>query len=180
MAINMSFPSAGHHNADSGAVANGFTEFKEMDRFRTKLTAYLDSKNHKYMTDRNEENNSQYQSRIKPVKGDILLDMHLDSASPTATGCGVFVHRNASEGTKAKAKELVDLCSQAMGIANRGVKDETQTNRGKIGILAKGGYTILIEFCFISNINDMKAFHENEDCLVQIVGDWLIRHDENQ
>jgi N-acetylmuramoyl-L-alanine amidase len=180
MANEMSFPSAGHHNSDPGAVANGFTEMKEMDRFRNKLIKRLELRGHKYITDENWENNSQYQSRIKPVKGDVLLDMHLDAGGPTATGCGVFIHNNASLETKQAAQELVDSCSQAMGIKNRGVKTESQTARGKIGILSKGGITVLIEFCFITNIVDMKAFHDNEDCLVEIVENWLIKWDKNK
>ena len=176
----MSYPSAGHHDRDPGAVANGFTEMKEMDRFRNKLIKRLEQKGHKYITDQNHETNSQYQSRIKPVKGDVLLDMHLDAAGPNATGCGVFVHNNASAETLIAAQELVDNCSKAMGIPNRGVRKESQTARGKIGILAKGGITVLIEFCFITNLGDMKAFHDNEDCLVEIVLEWLIKWDKNK
>lgn len=180
MANEMSYPSAGHHDKDPGAVANGFVEMKEMDRFRNKLIKRLEILGHKYITDQNHETNTQYQSRIRPVKGDVLLDMHLDAGGPTATGCGVFVHKNASKETLEAAQELVDNCSKSMGIKNRGVKTEEQTARGKIGILSKGGITVLIEFAFITNIGDMKAFHENEDCLVEIVVNWLIKWDKNQ
>lgn len=173
------FPSAGHHDKDPGAVANGMTEMKEMDRFRNHLIEYLIFKGHRYITDMNHETNTQYQSRIKPVKGDIVLDMHLNAAGPSATGVEVFVSNNAGAKSKAFAKELVDGCADIMGIANRGVKTEAQSARGKLGILNKLGIAALVEFCFITNVNDIAAFHKNEMRLVQLVGDLLIKYDEN-
>lgn len=180
MGQERSYPSAGHHIKDPGAMANGFVEMHEMDRFRNKLILRAKQEGLNYTTDENWETNTQYQSRIKPVKGDVLLDMHLDAAGPTASGCGVFVHDNASAQTLIAAQELVDNCSKAMGIPNRGVRRESQTARGKIGILSKGGITVLIEFGFITNLRDMKAFHDNEDCLVEIVLEWLIKWDKNK
>lgn len=180
MATVMSFPSAGHHIKDPGAIANGFIEFEEMNRFRYKLVSFLNSKGHKFITDRNEETNTQYQGRIKPTNGDVVLDLHLNAAGPSATGCEVFVSNKASAKSKAFAQELVDSCSKAMGIINRGVKNESQTARKTIGILNKKGTAALIEFCFITNKIDMKAFHDNEDCLVEIVGNLIIKYDENK
>ena len=180
MATVMSFPSAGHHTKDPGAIANGFNEFQEMDRFRNKLASFLKSKGHRYITDNNSETNTQYQGRIKPINGDVVLDLHLNAAGPTATGCEVFVSNNASAKSKAFAQEIVDNCSKAMGIVNRGVKTESQSARKTIGILNKKGTAALIEFCFITNKMDMKAFHDNEDCLVEIVGNLIIKYDENK
>ncbi|MDR2223820.1 MAG: N-acetylmuramoyl-L-alanine amidase [Flavobacteriaceae bacterium] len=173
------FPSGGHHDNDPGAVANGFVEMKEMDRFRNRLVEYLMYRGRRYVTDENWETNTQYQSRIKPVKGDVVLDMHLNAAGASATGVEVFVSNNASAKSKAFAKELVDGCANIMGIANRGVKTESQSARGRLGILNKPGIAALIEFCFITNVSDMKAFHDNEMKLVQFVGDLLIKYDEN-
>lgn len=177
MALDKVFPSAGHHDNDPGAVANDFIEFLEMNRFRDKLCDYLNSKNQEFTTDYNYETNSEYQNRIKPTKSDLILDMHLDAAGPTATGCGTFISNNAGQKSKDFAKRLVDGCSEIMGIANRGVRPESMTNRKRIGILNKKGSAALIEFCFITNINDMRAFHSNEDELVKFVGDLLIEFD---
>lgn len=180
MAQEKVFPSAGHHNSDPGAMANGFIEMKEVDRIRTKVIDYLKSKNHSYETDENHETNSQYQNRIKPIKGDVLLDIHLDAGVPTANGVGVFVHNNASELTLKAANELVTNLSNSMGLKNRGVKFEKDTARGKIGILSKSGITVLVELAFITNIEDMRKLHENEDCAVQVIGEWLIKYDYNK
>ncbi|MCP1996662.1 N-acetylmuramoyl-L-alanine amidase [Flavobacterium sp. HSC-61S13] len=180
MAQEMSFPSAGHHLSDPGAVANGYTEFDIMNRFRNKLILYLSKKGHKYITDENSETNTQYQSRIKPIKGDVIIDMHLNAGGPTATGCEVFISNTAGMESKTLAKELVDQLSKSMGITNRGVKTESQSARGKIGVLNKAGTAVLIEFCFITNMTDLKAFFSNEDCLVEIVGNLLIKYDKNK
>ncbi|MDM1378827.1 N-acetylmuramoyl-L-alanine amidase [Myroides marinus] len=180
MSVEKVFPSAGHHDKDPGAVANGYVEMKEMDRFRNLLIEYLMFKGHRYITDENWETNTQYQSRIKPMRGDVVLDMHLNAAGPSATGVEVFVSNNASDKSKAFAKELVDGCAEIMGIANRGVKTEAQSARGRLGILNKPGIAALVEFCFITNVNDMKAFHDNEMKQVQLVGDLLIKYDENK
>lgn len=179
MAQDKVFPSAGHHDRDPGAVANGFTEMKEMDTFRNLLIEFLMYRGHRFITDENWENNTQYQSRIKPIKGDVVLDMHLNAAGATATGCEVFVSNNAGDKSKAFAKELVDGCACIMGITNRGVKTESQSARGKLGILNKPGTAALIEFCFITNLNDMNAFHSKQMQLVQFVGELLIKYDQN-
>lgn len=180
MAQEKVFPSAGHHDNDPGAVANGFIEMKEVDRIRNKVIDDLKSKNHSFETDKNHETNSRYQSRIKPIKGDVLLDIHLDAGSPTATGVGVFVHNNASELTLKAANELVTNLSKATGLKNRGVKFEKDTARGKIGILSKAGITVLVELAFITNIEDMRKLHDNEGCVVQVISEWLIKYDFNK
>lgn len=174
------FPSAGHHDKDPGAIANEFVEMKEMDQFRNLLIEYLMYKGHRYTTDENWETNTQYQSRIKPIKGDVVLDMHLNAASPSATGCEVFISNNAGQTSKDFAKELVDGCSCIMQIANRGVKTESQSPRGRLGILNKPGTAALIEFCFITNKKDMEAFHSKRMELVTFVGDLLIKYDQNK
>lgn len=179
MAQDKVFPSAGHHDRDPGAMANGYIEMIEMNKFRNLLIEYLMYRGHRYTTDQNHETNTQYQNRIKPIKGDVVLDMHLNAANPKATGCEVFISDNAGPQSQAFAKELVDGCSSIMGIINRGVKTESQSARKKLGILNKPGTAALIEFCFITNVDDMRTFHANQMRLIEFIGNTLIKYDEN-
>lgn len=181
MAIVMSFPSGGHHNSDPGAVANGYSEFELMSMFRNKVTAYLEKKGHRYITDKDWETNSQYQNRIKPREGDFLIDFHADAASnKLVSGVGTFVSNNAGVVSKRAAKEIVDGLAKIMGIPNRGVKDESQTARKRIGILNKPGAAVLVELFFITNPNDIKAFLDNLECIVEFIGQMIIKYDTNK
>lgn len=179
MATDKVYPSGGHHQNDLGAVGNGRTEFKMMSDFRNKVTKELDKRNHPYDTDKDWENNTQYQNRLKPSTGDVVIDFHMNSFSPTSTGVEVIISDNAGKDSKALAEELVNGYSKIMWITNRGVKKESQTPRKKLGILNKKGTAVLVEFAFISNINDVKAFESNEDALVKFTVDCIIKYDRN-
>ncbi|MDY3351885.1 N-acetylmuramoyl-L-alanine amidase [Riemerella anatipestifer] len=159
MSILVTFPSAGHYTNDPGAIYNGRKEnFETMD-FRNRLTYHLDKIGVKYITDKDHETNRQYQNRIKPGKGSVLLDIHFNAGPITATGTECFIARNASAQSREMAGEICQTASKLMGIPNRGVKVETQTRHGRLGILNLGaGIAVLWEICFISNPNDMAKY----------------------
>lgn len=180
MGIEMSYPSAGHHDKDPGASANGFIERDEMDILRNMLLKELEKRKHSYITDYNAETNSQYQSRIKPKTGDVILDMHLNASSSSSTGVEVFISNNAGSQSKLMAKEIVDGLAKIMNIKNRGVKKESESARKKLGILNLPGTAVLIEFCFITNKNDMESFLKNRDKIVSFLADMLIKYDKNK
>ena len=66
-----------------------------------------------------------------------------------------------------------------MGIANRGVKTEKQTARKGIGILnLKAGISVLVEVCFMSNPNDLRAYLKNKEAVACALVDLAIKYDD--
>ena len=90
-----------------------------------------------------------------------MLEFHFDAASPTATGTTILVEAEADRLDKAFAKEIVDKTAEILKIKNRGVKSETDSHRGKLGLMREEGIIALLEVGFITNVSDIKAFKEN-------------------
>src|SRR5690606_25646843 len=88
---------------------------------------------------------SQVIAKIKPriTSRDILLDIHYNAATPQATGVECFVSDNASEKSKELADVIATTTSTITGLHNRGVKKESQSARGKLGILNMKGTAVL-------------------------------------
>lgn len=177
--IQVVFPSAGHYDKDPGAVYNGIKEADKTKEFRNLVSKYLALRNHDHIVDKDSETNAQYQSRIKPGSGSVLLDNHFNaSANPNATGTEMIVANNASKDSISMATELADGTAKILGITNRGVKTENQTARGKIGILNLGaGIAVLAELCFLSNPSDMAMYELRKEALACFYADTLIKYD---
>lgn len=172
------YPSAGHHDKDPGAVYNGVKEADKTKELRNLISKYLGA--HKHIMDRDWETNREHQNRIKPGSSSVLADHHFDaSTNTTASGVGVFVANNASVNSKTMAKEVVDGLSELIGIPNRGVRTESQSGRGRIGILHLGaGISILVEVCFISNPCDMAKYEVNKEKVAKFLAETYKKWDD--
>ena len=173
------YPIAGHNNSDPGAVYNSQKEADKTKEFRDLVSKNLSAKGHKHIKDSDDENNRQLQNRIKPGSGSVLIDHHFNASSNlNATGTEVIVSNNANANSKALAKELAEGTACILGIANRGVKTEAQTARGRIGILnLNAGIACLIEIAFLSNPNDMVKYELKKDELARFYADTYIKYD---
>lgn len=169
-----SFISAGHHLKDSGAVSNNKQENLEMIKFRDLVLAAM-TKNHpnvKVISDRDEETLSQYLKRIQTGNGSVVIEFHLDAASNVkASGTTAIVSNNASQLSKDFAKELSDTTSLILGIQNRGVKPESYTHVGRLGLMREEGIVCLLELCFITNADDMSKL--GDECKSQILAESI-------
>lgn len=172
------FPSAGHHDKDPGAVYNGIKEADKTKELRDLISKYLGA--HKHIVDKDWETNRQYQDRIKPGSGSVLADHHFDaSTNTTVSGVGVFVANNANSNSRAMAQEVVDGLSKIIGLPNRGVKTESQSGRGRIGILHLGaGISILVEVCFISNPCDMARYELVKEKVAEFLAEVYKKWDD--
>ncbi len=172
MSLLVTFPSAGHHLKDAGATYHGRQENLETISFRNLLTAELKRLGVKFVTDNDTETNREYQNRIKPGDGSVILDIHFDAGGATATGTGCFVNAkdfaNKKSSSYKMAEEISEAGSEILEIKNRGVKSETTTRHGKLGILHLGaGVAVLWEVCFISNDGDMIKLASNKEKLAK-------------
>lgn len=176
----VSFSSAGHHNKDSGAVGvNGRKENKEAMAFRDLVNAELKRLGKTVVQDDDDETLGQYLGRINPIDEDVVVEPHFNAFNGKATGVEVLVADNANARSRAMAKEIVDGFARIMGIANRGVKTESQSARGRLALMRKKGAVALIEICFIDNANDMKAYDRNRVNLACFLAGIIAKYDLN-
>lgn len=181
----MIFLSAGHHNADPGAIANGYREADLTKELRDLIVIELKNRGKvqgvDFIIDDDKETLSQYLKRIKPGNGSVVFEIHFDAASPTATGCTMLIP--AREWTKEYllemqfGQDITNVTSKTLGIKNRGVMDETKSHRGKLGIMRPAGINGLLEVCFLTNKGDLDKYLEKSKLLAGSIAEILIRYD---
>ncbi|WP_027378193.1 N-acetylmuramoyl-L-alanine amidase [Chryseobacterium daeguense] len=176
----MIFISAGHHNTDPGAVANGYVERDLTKDARNLIIPSLDLKN--VIQDKDFETNSQYQRRIKPGSGSVVFDIHFNSGSPAAGGTECYVNAKDFADKNSLSYKMADEISKAtsriLGIRNRGVKADNQSQHSRIGILNLGsGISVLWEICFISSVIDMQNYIQKKNELLKEVAAILEKYD---
>ncbi|CAA7196755.1 N-acetylmuramoyl-L-alanine amidase [Chryseobacterium potabilaquae] len=176
----MIFISAGHHNNDPGAVANGYIERDLTKDVRNIIIQNLDVKN--VIQDKDFETNAQYQRRIKPGSGSVVFDIHFNSGNPTVGGTECYVNQkdfaDKNSLSYKMADEICKLTSKILGIRNRGVKPDSLSQHSKIGILNLGsGISVLWEICFISSVLDMQSYLQKKNELLKEIVNILRKYD---
>lgn len=179
----MIFISAGHNpfgiKTDSGAVGNGFREADVAIEFRNLVAKELQAMNVAFKTDKDDETLGQYLSRINTGSGSVVVEFHLDASDKlTATGCTAIIGADADRFDKAFATELVNATSGSLILKNRGVISETDSHRGRLGLMRESGTVALLELCFISNKEDMRLYNLGKQKLAKQVADILIRYEK--
>lgn len=183
----MIFISAGHHfhqpKPDPGAIAtHDGKQYKEAELaadLEERVCGILQQRGVKYITDRIDETLAGYIKRIQPGSGSVVLEIHFNaSGAVTATGTETLVKTAASTHEWDMAKELSDGTAKILGIANRGVKSEAQSQHKRLAILHTGaGVSALTEVCFITNRNDIVTYLANVDKIAALYADVLIKYE---
>jgi N-acetylmuramoyl-L-alanine amidase len=161
----MLFISAGHHLKDSGAVGSGTQENLQTIIFRDKVVAILRARGLKVITDDDHETLGEYLAKIKTGDGSVVCEYHFDAANGTAFGSTALVGIDADKNDKSMAKELVDITASIIGTKNRGVISESESHRGRLGLMRETGIVALIELCFIDNSTDFANYTKVVDTL---------------
>lgn len=172
-----SFISAGHYNKDSGAVGCGTQENLETIKFRDLVVQFAKQLGVKVITDSDNENLSEYLKRIQTGSGSVVIEFHFDAANGLATGTTAIVGSDADRLDKAFAKEIVDTTAKILSIKNRGVISETESHRGRLGLMREEGIVCLLEICFIDNQNDMNAYNKNKRTLALEIAMIINKYD---
>lgn len=177
----MIFPSAGHApysiKKDFGAEGCGYKEAILTIEMRNLVIKELDAKGIKYITDKDTETLGEYLQRIETGSGSVVCEWHFDAYNGTASGATSLVGDDSDRLDKAFAKELVDITASILGIPNRGVKAESESHRGKLGLMREQGIVSLLEICFIDNSNDMQKYQANKTQLAKAYSDLLIKYE---
>ena len=177
---NKIYSSAGHHLKDSGAIGvDGRQENHETMLFRDLVNTDLKRLGVDLTQDNDNDTLAQYLGKIDPQDDDVVIEFHFNSFNGKASGVEVLVPNNPNERSKAMAKELVDGYARIMGIPNRGVKTESESARGRLGLMRKKGAVALVEICFIDNPRDMEAYDHNNVNLACFTAQVLAKYNLN-
>ena len=163
---------AGHSNTDSGAVANGLQENQLATELRNITAGKLREKGYTVRTDGTGLINQVLQAAIALISGsDIAVEIHFNAAAnKTAKG----VETIALPKDKALAQKLSQEIAGVLGITVRGEKgfiDQSQSARGRLGFVSKGG--LIIEVCFISNPEEMAIYQAKKWLVASAIANTL-------
>ncbi|TFJ56865.1 hypothetical protein CKN96_10455 [Carnobacterium maltaromaticum] len=144
---------AGHGGIDPGAVGNGRQEAEVARLYNNKIVQLTGAVNATDDTATSVNDNlNKIVAKVNAVSGndDWNISIHLNAATPAATGVEVFAFSQDSAGM-AKAAEISAKLADVYGIPNRGAK----AGDGLFVIKNTKGHMLLIELGFISNANDL-------------------------
>lgn len=161
--IKTVFISAGHSDADPGAVGNGYTEADIVLEFRNILANELEKLNVDFTMDGEPGQNLPLTQAIQYAKNhDLSIEFHCNAFhKPTATGCETLSSDHFEFCTK-----LNELISTTLGINNRGSKGEKSGQHSRLGFISKGK-GIIVELFFISNPDDVHSYQINKFVLAK-------------
>jgi len=160
---------AGHNHSDPGAHAeHKIGKIKESDltiELRDLIISYLKS-NEQITSIKKDNDDTSLRNVIKYLnenvtRDDLVIDIHFNAFNGKATGTEVIIPNIHSQFEMNIGRELCTVMANTLTINNRGVKNESQTARGKIGILRGKGNRVLIEVCFMDNPSDFNSYKIN-------------------
>ena len=94
---------------------------------------------------------------------DLFVAIHCNSATATASGTETFYCQGSAKGEKL-AQNIQSRIIAALGTVDRGIKDDTQSASGSLGVLRKTACpAVLIETAFISNANDAQLLRDRQE-----------------
>lgn len=174
----MIFLTAGHNSKDSGAVGSGYVESKETIRIRNRVSELLQSKGAEVWNDNDSWTLQQVINEITKLSkpNDIICDIHFNAGPEKATGCEVFVPEYAVKTELLLAADLSKTISETLGIRNRMVKRESDSQHKRLGMMRPNGINVLIEVAFISNASDMKSYNDKFELLCENIAKVLFKY----
>lgn len=182
----MIYISAGHNpkgpNPDPGAIGvNGVREADLTVELRNLISAELDAKGIRHVTDRDNERLADYLKRIEPGTGSVVCEIHFNaSVSPAATGVETIVPARADANELALATKLSGIINKHTGLLRRGkngVISEADSHRGSLALMREQGINVLLEVCYITNRNDLAAYRRGITDIARDVAAALISAD---
>lgn len=164
------FISAGHSDADPGAVGNGYTEAIIVLEFRDLLAGALRARGVAFTKDGERGQNLPLAKAWRmAAQHDIALEFHCNAFHlPTATG----VETLSWPGNTALGGRICKAISETLGIANRGAKGEASGQHSRLAFVSNGG-GIIVELFFISNPNDVAIYQRWKLQLAEVLANLL-------
>ena len=105
---------------------------------------------------------------------DLFVAIHCNAASPTASGTETFYCQGSENGQKL-AQSIQSRIIAALGTVDRGIKDDTQSAAGRLGVLRKTTCpAALVETAFISNANDAQILSNKQEEFAQAISSGIL------
>ena len=172
---------AGHHKKDPGAISGGLKEADLTIEAKKGITYFL-KKHYPDMIVLNDEDSHTLSQVIKWIKetegsNSLIVDLHWNSAGVnTATGAETLISNNASQKSKDLAKEILDTIVSVTGLRSRGVKRESDSARGRLGILNTKSPATIVELGFINNPEDVAKIAKWDAWLWEDLAHTIAKH----
>jgi N-acetylmuramoyl-L-alanine amidase len=164
---------AGHGAGDPGATFGNMTEAELTKELRDLVASYSQIK---VIKDNDNLRTAQLLRSIGWLEQDLIIDIHFNASSnATANGTEIIIPARSTELERNMADDLCTILSMTMQTRNRGTKSETQTARGRIGILNVSGTNLLIEICFMTNVGDMIKYRKAQDNVAKQIANFILK-----
>lgn len=163
------FVSAGHSDVDPGAVAFGRKEADIAVEFRNMVAFYLQREGVPHELDgKGTQNLPLKQAAASAKRFPIAVEFHCNAASASATGVETLSGPKDME----LGGRIAQAIASALGIRNRGAKDEQSGQHSRLAFVQAGG--IIVEILFITNAADLAAYDARKWLAAKAVADVLI------
>lgn len=173
---NKIFISAGHGNADPGAVANGTTEATIAVEVRNLVAQQLSAMGVSFEADGDGSLNLPLPRAIELAKacGPVRVEFHLNAGPPTAKG----VECLSGVAQKALAQALAAAVAGVLGNplrGDKGWKAESESARGRLGFLRQAA-GVIVELFFITNAAELDTYRAHKEELAAAIANVLVAH----
>lgn len=148
---------AGHSNAQPGAVRGPLTEAALMVELRDIVAHKLRERGHTVRTDGERRRNLTLVDAIRLIRGaDVAVELHTNAvASPLASGVEVFSLPDRKPMAQRLAQAVATVLSTNVR-GDAGWRDQSDSQHGTLGFVSRGG--LLLETFFLSNPTEVAAY----------------------
>jgi N-acetylmuramoyl-L-alanine amidase len=168
----------GHSSTDPGAIHfDGLPEHQFVKRFVLKLGEKLQEKGFNDFlinpTNTNLLGIINWVNKNSTNK-DWLIDFHTNHNEPRASGTELFVVPNLTKKRLEIYSKFLEEVSAILEIPNRGIKLDTSTRHGRLGILRDTNAKAFLWEMIFGNSRDRLAFAKKEAPLLEFVANFVI------
>lgn len=165
--------SAGHSNADHGAVANGVKESDISVECRNIVMKKLEAAGFPAVSDGTGSDNQPLTQAVKLIAGKTLaVEFHCNASVNQQAG---GVECISLPSLRDESQKISAAISGAMGIKLRGDNgwiDQAKSARGRLAFVVAGG--IIVELFFLSNPAELKTWQEKKWLICQAIAGAII------
>jgi N-acetylmuramoyl-L-alanine amidase len=164
------FLSAGHSDADPGAVAYGRREADIAVEFRNLVSFYLMRAGVPHEIDGSATQNLPLREAVRiAARHPIAVEFHCNAAAaPTASG----VETLSAPGDMALGARICEAVAEGLAIRNRGAKPENAGQHHRLAFVQAGG--IIVELFFLTSPIDVAAYDARKWLAARNVANALI------
>lgn len=163
---------AGHSNADPGAVSNGYREADIAVVMRTLIAAKLRQRGHTVTTDGEGTVNMPLSHAVRLIGGGaVAVEIHCNAAASTSANGVETISRLQH---KPLAQRISQAIASVTGQRLRGDKgwiSQEQSARGRLAFVQAGG--LIVELFFLTNPDELRTWEQKHWLIATAICDAL-------